>query len=223
LSGYTVETVTVRIGNDDYHLRRLSDRQQFHDPDGHAERAGIFSAAWPMFGMIWPVGLALADEMTRVEIGGRRILEVGCGLALSTLVLARRGADVTASDHHPLAEEFLRHNLALKALPAVPYQDAPWETSNDSLGWFDLIVGSDVLYEPNHAMLLAGFIERHAAPQSQLLIADAGRGYRGQFARRLAAQGFIRTELPCRVGGAEIESRGRILKFERGAVNAGGS
>jgi predicted nicotinamide N-methyase len=176
-----------------------------------------------MFGVIWPVGLALADEMTRVAIGGRRILEVGCGLALSTLVLARRGADITASDHHPLAEEFLRHNLALNALPAVPYQDAPWETSNDSLGWFDLIVGSDVLYEPNHAMLLAGFIERHAAPQSQLLIADAGRGYRGQFARRLAAQGFIRTELPCRVGGAEIESRGRILKFERGAVNAGGS
>lgn len=223
MSGYNVETVTVRIGNDDYRLRRLIDRQQFHDPDGHAERAGISSATWPMFGMIWPVGLALADEMSRVEIGGRRILEVGCGLALSTLVLARRDADVTASDHHPLAEEFLRHNLALNALPAVPYHHAPWEAEDTALGRFDLIVGSDVLYEPNHAMLLAGFIARHAAPRSQLLIADAGRGYRGQFARRLAAQGFSLTELPCRIDGVDAESRGRILKFERSTAIADGS
>jgi predicted nicotinamide N-methyase len=215
--GYNVETTTLRIGEDDYRIRTLSDRQQFYDPHGQAERAGISSATWPLFGMIWPVGIALADEMTRISIAGLRILEVGCGMALSSLVLSRRGADITASDHHPLAEEFLRHNAALNNLAPVRFCDAAWELPNESLGKFDLIIGSDVLYEPDHAALLAGFIERHTQALSVVFVADPGRGYRGQFSKRLAAQGYVRTELPCRAGGAEIQARGRILKFERSA------
>ena len=216
MSGYDVETTTLRIGDDDYRIRTLSDRQQYHDPDGHAERAGISSATWPLFGMIWPVGIALAEEMSTLPVEGLRILEVGCGMALSSLVLRKRGADITASDHHPLTEEFLRHNTALNQLPAIPYVDAPWSAVNTTLGRFDLIVGSDVLYEPDHAALLAGFIEHHANPIARVLIADPGRGYRGQFSKRMAAQGYARTELPCRAGGPDIQTRGRILNFARG-------
>src|SRR6187551_2670988 len=97
----------------------LSDRQQYYDPDGRAERAGISSATWPIFGMIWPVGIALAEELSRIDIENRRILEVGCGLALCSLVLKRRGADITASDHHPLAQEFLIHNAELNNLSSI--------------------------------------------------------------------------------------------------------
>ena len=215
MTGYTVETRCVRVGDCDYQIRMLSDRQQYHDPDGVAERAGISSATWPIFGMIWPVGIALAYELTTLEIANRRILEVGCGLALSSLVLKRRGADITASDHHPLAPEFLIHNAQLNGLPPVPYQDAAWDAFNPALTDFDLIIGSDVLYEPNHPQLLAGFLERHAKATSQIMIADAGRGYRGQFSKRMAALGYARTEIPCRAGGPDIERKGRILHFAR--------
>jgi predicted nicotinamide N-methyase len=215
LTGYSVETRSVRVGEVDYRIRMLSDRQQYYDPDGTAERAGISSATWPIFGMIWPVGIALAEELTRIEISGLRILEVGCGLALSSMVLKRRGADITATDHHPLAREFLDHNTQLNDLSPIDYVEAAWERPDCMLGRFDLIVGSDVLYEPSHAQLLAGFIEHHAKPCAQLLIADPGRGYRGQFGKRMAALGFERTELPCRAGGAQVERKGRILKFDR--------
>jgi predicted nicotinamide N-methyase len=215
LTGYSVETTSVRVAGIDYRIRMLSDRQQYYDPDGRAERAGISSATWPIFGMIWPVGIALAEELSRIDIENRRILEVGCGLALCSLVLKRRGADITASDHHPLAQEFLIHNAELNDLSSIAYVDAAWETNHPTLGQFDLIVGSDVLYEPNHAQLLQGFIERHAKPSAELMIADPGRGYRGQFTKRMALLGFERTELPCRTGGAEIELKGRILQFTR--------
>ncbi|HMN44539.1 MAG TPA: hypothetical protein PKE27_08205 [Povalibacter sp.] len=217
MSGYNTRIVTVHIGGEDYRLRILADRQQFHDPDGAAERAGISSATWPIFGMIWPVGLALAEELSRFPVDGLRILEMGCGMAISSLVLQRRGADVTASDNHPLAEEFLRHNTGLNGLPPVAYRHAPWGEPNESLGRFDLLIASDVLYEPDHAVLLAGFIERHAQPQCTVLIADPGRGYRGQLGKRLEAQGYARTELRCRTGGPEIEAKGRILQFTRPA------
>ena len=215
MTGYTTQIVSLQIGGEPYRLRVLADRQQFHDPDGQAERAGISSATWPIFGMIWPVGVALAEEMSRFPVEGLRVLEMGCGMAMSSLVLQRRGADITASDNHPLAGEFLRHNAELNALAPISYVDAPWSESNESPGRFDLMIGSDLLYEPDHAALLAGFIERHAKPQAQILIADPGRGYRGQFSKRMAVQGYTRTELPCRAGGPEVEAKGRILQFVR--------
>ena len=58
----------------------------------------------------------------------------------------------------------------------------------------------------------------HDAAVEEVLVADPGRGYRGQFSKRLVAEGFARTEMPCRAGGAEIESKGRILRFTRTAV-----
>jgi predicted nicotinamide N-methyase len=218
LPGYTVETRCVRVGDWDFQIRMLSDRQQFHDPDGVAERAGISSATWPIFGMIWPAGVALAYELMTIGIANLRILELGCGLALSSLVLKRRGADITASDHHPLAQEFLIHNTELNQLPPISYRDAAWEAFNPALMDFDLIIGSDLLYEPNHPKLLAGFLERHAKASAQIMIADAGRGYRGQFSKRMAALGYARTEMPCRAGGPEIERKGRILQFMRSAA-----
>jgi len=106
LPGYEVDIVTHRIGGSDFRIRALHNRQQYADPDGAAERAGVSPASWPLFGVVWPAGLALAEEMSRFPVTGKHILELGCGLGLASLVLARRGADITACDHHPLAGEW---------------------------------------------------------------------------------------------------------------------
>lgn len=216
MTGYSVETVTIRIAAHDYRIRTLSDRQQFSDPEGRAEQAGISSATWPLFGMVWPAGLALAEEMSHFPVEGLRILETGCGLALSSVVLQKRGADITPSDNHPLAEEFLRHNLQLNGLQPIRYQDAPWNALNPQLGEFDLIIGSDVLYERDHPAMLADFLARHAKPSARVLIADPGRGYRGQFSKRMLEQGYARSERLFRIDGREVEGKGRILDFSRG-------
>lgn len=217
MTGYNTEVVTIRVGEADYRLRKLTDRQQFFDPDGVAEHAGISSATWPLFGMIWPAGLALAEQMANVPIAGKRILEVGCGLALSSLVLQRRGADITASDNHPLAGEFLECNAQLNELPPVRYRHAPWQGADRDLGWFDLIIGGDVLYERDHADLLAGFLSRHARPVAQIVIADPGRGYRNRLARLLEVQGYARTEQAFFADAVELASKGRVMTFTRGA------
>ena len=215
MTGYETETVALCIGGHDYRIRMLKDRQQYSDPDGSAERAGISPATWPLFGTFWPAGLALAEAMTHFPVAGKRILEVGCGTGLSSLVLQRRGADIIASDHHPLAAEFLLRNAQLNALPPIRYHDAQWQGPNPALGEFDMIIGSDVLYERDHPALLAGFIECHAKPQACVVIAEPGRGYRGQFSTRMLAQGYTRSEQPFGGDGAANEPKGRILRFDR--------
>ena len=43
-------------------------------------------------------------------------------------------------------------------------------------------------------MLLAGFIGLHAAPGAEVWIVDPDRGNRADFNRRMAGQGFVRSE-----------------------------
>jgi len=216
MPGYTVATTSVRVGGADYLVRALSDKQQFSDAGGVAERAGISSATWPLFGVLWPAGLVLAEEMSRFPVAGKRVLEIGCGLGLSSLVLQRRGADITASDHHPLAEEFLSANAALNGLAKVPFRIAQWSGPNPDLGRFDLIIGGDVLYERDHVGLLAGFIALHAGAEAEILISDPGRNHANALSRALAAQGFECTQTRRAFEPGEAPPfRGRLLHYRR--------
>jgi predicted nicotinamide N-methyase len=194
----------------------LSDLQQFADPNQHAERVGISSAQWGLFGQVWPSGRVLAEAMSSHAIAGKRILEIGCGLGLASLVLQFRGADVVASDHHPLAEPFLAYNSALNGLPAVDYRELQWSVPNADLGRFDLIIGSDILYERDHASLLAALVARHALPDSEVLITDPGRGNSAPFTRAMAAQGYEVIEQRGPMGANDAPPfRGRLLSYRR--------
>lgn len=225
--GYLTHQATVAVrGADSLFIRSLIDRQQYADPDGLASAAGFSEANWPLFGVVWPSGRQLAAHMaSRQLVPGERILEVGCGLALASLVCHRRGIDVTASDAHPLTPGFLLDNLALNELPPMVYRHGDWaadrsQTLHDQhpvvRGRFDVIMGSDVLYERDEPGHLAGFIERHAKPCAEVLIVDPDRGNRPPFVRRMAAMGFALTE--SRLSTPEDDGRpykGRLLRFLR--------
>ncbi|MEO7200928.1 MAG: methyltransferase domain-containing protein [Dokdonella sp.] len=218
MPGYEIRHKVVRLGGHDYRIRALLDHQQFSDPDGHAKRLGISSAQWCLFGQVWPAGRLLAEAMTDFDVADKRILEIGCGLGLASLVLQRRLADVVASDIHPLAEPFLAYNAALNELPAVPYRQLSWNVPLTTLGRFDVIIGSDVLYERDHAPMLAALIEQHAEQHCEVLITDPGRGNSASFTRVMAAAGFDMTERRGRMDANDTPPyRGRLLHYHRDA------
>lgn len=218
MPGYTTRDHTVRVAGRDFTLRALSDRHQYSDPDGEAGRAGISSAGWCLFGQVWPAGVVLAQALSAMDLRGRRILEIGCGLGLSSLVLQHLGGDVTASDHHPLAGEFLRRNAGLNSLAPPNYVDLPWDAYRPELGDFDLIVGADVLYERGHAALVQGVVERHGRDAGQVLIADPGRGNSSALATGLRGLGYVLTEIRCAFAEGETAPfRGRLLSWRRAA------
>ena len=74
LTTVRVRYQTIEIGNTDIHLCTLRDNQQFSDPDDEALNLGICSASWPMFGVIWPSSLVLANHMLEYDIKDKRIL-----------------------------------------------------------------------------------------------------------------------------------------------------
>lgn len=215
--GYEVQLETLAIaGGGDLEIRSLLDRQQYWDPDGAAARAGISSASWSLFGQIWPSARLLANLMQSWNPAGRRILETGCGLGLASLVLHRRNCDITASDCHPLAETFLHDNQRRNALPFMKYLAASWSEVNPALGRFDLIIGSDILYERNHPRQLAKFMNCHARPSAEVIVIDPGRTHRRAFTDAMAQHGFDCA--PSRIEYQRIDAapfRGHLLHYRR--------
>lgn len=186
-----VRYLTVELGQDqDFHLCTLRDSQQFADDDGIAERLGISSATWPLFGVLWPAGILLAEIVVELAVGKRRILEVGCGMALASIVLQGRQANVTATDNHPEAARFLEDNSHLNQVAPVPFVRADWDGSGDALGRFDMIIGSDLLYDPHIVTPLVDFLLAHAARRCDILIVDPRRGLSGRFTRQMQGHGF---------------------------------
>lgn len=220
MSGYQTQISDYAFGDQHFRIRALSDLQQYADPDASAAEAGISSAQWSLFGHVWPAGLVLADAMQIHEVAGKRVLELGCGLGLASLVLSRRGAQVVASDHHPLAEVFLAYNAALNDLAAVPYRRMDWATGSAGMGRFDLIIGSDVLYERGPALALAALLPSLARPACEIVISDPARGHAGVFARDLAAHGFVLStpRLPSAPGH---KRQPQLLYYQRGVGGQG--
>lgn len=216
MPGYATRELPIEIAGHCWTIQALADRQQFADPHGLADAAGISSASWSLFGQVWPVGRLLAERMSLHVVGDKRILEIGCGLALSSLILQRRGADILASDHHPLALTFLRQNAALNGLGEPRYVDLPWASSRPALGRFDLIIGSDVLYERDHVVLLASLIRRHAKADAEIVLADPGRGHSGAFIKAMQRQGFlVEEQRPPAVPDDPAALRHRLLYCQR--------
>lgn len=208
--GYEVKQQVVSVGARDYEIESLLDRQQFFDPDGDALRRGIPEAAWSFFGTLWPAGIVLAEAMVDVDASDRRVLEVGCGLALAGIVAHGRDLDITVSDHHPLGERFLLRNLELNAMRPLPFLDISWSEPNPTLGRFDLVIGSDILYERGHPEQLATFLHAHTNPGADVMIVDPGRHRSGELSRRMAAQGF-----DCTPSTSASVDRCRVFRFRQ--------
>ncbi len=208
---------TIEFSGFDIHVRTLRDNQQFSDPKGIALKLGISSATWPLFGIIWDSGEVLAHLMVDYHVEGKRILEVGCGIGLASLVLNHRGADITATDYHPEAEFFMAENTMLNKDPEISFVRTAWNDEvSKALGLFDLIIGSDLLYEENHAKDLAAFINQHSQNNCSVVIVDPGRGQSLKFVRRMAGFGYSASDLQNNSISLELKQfKGKVLRFDR--------
>ena len=207
---------TIEFGNSDIHLRTLRDRQQYSDDDNVASKLGISSANWPLFGIIWDSSKVLANLMFDYKIKNKRILEIGCGMALSSLMLNQRNADITATDYHPEVESFLISNVMLNEGKEIPFIRTGWDDEDSGLGKFDVIIGSDLLYESEHVDLLSNFIHNHTKPRCEIIIVDPGRGNHARFSKKMVKLGYSHSQgKPEDVSYLTKPFKGQILKYQR--------
>ena len=193
MSKIRVRYQTYEFDATDIHIRSLRDKQEF-DYSSKATNLGVSEASWPLFGVVWPSGEVLAHLMFEFNIEGKRILELGCGLGLASLVLNNRFANITATDYNPDAQTFLEENVKLNKGDLIPFFRADWAKKNEKLGKYDLIIGSDLLYERNQINDLSSFINKHANDSCEVVIIDPGRGNYNKFTKEMTDNGYDFTD-----------------------------
>jgi predicted nicotinamide N-methyase len=134
----------------------------------------------PYWAELWPAALALAEALP--EVAGLRVVELGCGLGVPSLVAAAAGATVTAVDWADDAIGLLRRNAAANGLE-LRAERRDWREPWDER--FDLVIAADVLYELRNVEPVVARV-RELAPVA--LVGLAGRPFEDAFLRQVEAE-----------------------------------
>jgi predicted nicotinamide N-methyase len=127
----------------------------------------------PYWAELWPSGLALAAAVAELDLRGARTVELGCGLAVPSVVAALQGAEALATDWSLDALRFADRNAGLNGV-AVETVLCSWTAPRPLLerAPFDLVLAADVLYERRNAEPLLELLSRLGR---NVLLADPGR------------------------------------------------
>jgi predicted nicotinamide N-methyase len=158
-------------------LRLLQPEESAELPDSGAVEWAPLAPYWSV---LWRSGVALARELDGAALRGRRVVELGCGLAVPSIAAARAGATVLATDACPDALALVTRNAHANGV-RIETATVDWAEPDDLVGRapFDLVLAADVLYERAGVALLLSLLPRLAA---EVWLADPGR---------LAAEAFL--------------------------------
>jgi 2-polyprenyl-3-methyl-5-hydroxy-6-metoxy-1,4-benzoquinol methylase len=121
------------------------------------------------------------------------VLDLGCGLGLPGLAAAARGATVVFADREPAALEFARASAERNGFGDVGF--AAIDFTRSALGdEFDVILGAEVIYDPQSYQPLCDFLDRHLERRIErrgvIHLTDAFRSDAERFFTELRGRGF---------------------------------
>ena len=125
----------------------------------------------PYWAELWASGRALAESVVARSLRGASVLELGCGLALPSFAASLAGGRVTASDWSDDARRAVSANAARNGL-TVATLGLDWFSPPADLGYYDLVLAADVLYEDRN---VAALLDLLPAVGREVWLADPGR------------------------------------------------
>jgi len=140
--------------------------------------------------VLWRSGIALAREVAAADLSGRKVVELGCGLAAPSLAAARGGAIVTATDNDPEALALVARNAELNGAE-VETMAVDWSAGEAlvSRAPFDLVLAADVLYERGNVAPLLTLLPRLGG---EAWVGDPGRPAADAFLERARERWEVR-------------------------------
>jgi len=167
LSRFDVEVREQQVGQHAFRLLAVRDPDVLLNAVTPADFA--VDERLPYWAELWTSSIALAAHCgDHTALHGKRVLDLGCGLGLTGIAAARRGASVVFADYEEDAVRFARWNARMNLRAAdfarCAFRVADWREPG-ALESFDIVLGADIVYE-----------RRHFAPLLQSLHATVGDG-----------------------------------------------
>ncbi len=181
-------THTIELPSGELSLLQPADAAEI--PDDHQVEWAPLAPYWSV---LWRSGMALARELDDQALAGRRVVELGCGLALPSIAAARGGAKVIATDGDIDALGLVARNAELNGVE-LETAAVDWGDPDELIerGPFDLVLASDILYERAGVAFLLELLPR-LAPVAW--VADPGRPAAEAFFEQARARWSIETTI----------------------------
>jgi len=169
-------------------LLQPSDAAELPD-DGPVEWAPVV----PYWSVLWRSGVALGRDLAGSRLAGLRVVELGCGLGVPSLVAARARATVLATDGCTEALDLVERNARENGL-SVETARVDWGAADElaARGPFDLVLAADVLYERTSVAPLLSLLPRLGR---DVWLADPGRPAAGAFLEEARRQWSVTTSV----------------------------
>jgi predicted nicotinamide N-methyase len=139
----------------------------------------------PYWAEVWPSSIGLAEVLCRWNVNGKKMLELGCGVGLVGIAAVLEGAIVKMTDYEEDALTFSKINIQ-KNLKMTGYKKYPevalldWrKPSLDSK--FDMIVGSDLIYETRNHKPILELINKYLLDSGVAIMSDPNRSTLNSF------------------------------------------
>lgn len=154
--------------------------------------AGEGRTHFPFGLMLWESAVALSEALIASDPGalaGRAVLELGAGLGLAGVVAAGQGANVTQTDHDVAALDACARTARLNGIDGIKLAVGDWHDWRDDTR-YDLVIGADVVYEPESHAAVLSILDRNLKPEGRALLADPGRTRLDEFIARAERSGW---------------------------------
>ena len=169
------------------------------DPDGmlidacERQDAGEEGVIDPFWAATWRAASGLDHYLSRMDLKGMRVLELGCGTGHAGIAAALRGAQVTLTDgvENPL---MLVRMSTLAIQENCRVQRLRFGIDRIDEEPFPIILGSDVTYLRTLWPELEMCVQQHLAPGGVLLLSDPYRIIANEFREWIATRPWSYTE-----------------------------
>jgi predicted nicotinamide N-methyase len=181
-------TEVVVIAGRDLTIARPANAETLLDEDAFEHEEFM-----PYWAELWPSARALARRIGSRALRGARVLELGCGLGLPSIAAALAGGRVLATDWSPDAVAFTERNAAANGA-ALEAAVVSWSDADELVarGPWDLVIGSDLLYEPRNLALVLDVLHTVA---DHAIIADPGRPAAVEFEASAGSSWDVRADV----------------------------
>lgn len=189
-------TVDVTVRNVSVRFTRVSDPDRVLDDVCDLESKGVRGLHVPYWAAVWESAAGVVGHLLEhgrldgrpdgtldIESSERlNVLDLGCGMGLAGLLMATARPDCTVT-----LVDYEAHALLLAQINCHAMRDrtsvrlCDWQT-DDLAETFDLIVGSDVLYERDQWDFLDRFWKKHLRERGRLVLGEPMRPKADEFA-----------------------------------------
>jgi len=170
----------------------------------------------PYWAEIWPSAITLssfiADEL---PLKGMRVIEIGSGVGMASVVAAWKGASVLATDYSVEALRFVQYN-AIHNRVTLEIERLDWRMVKCS-EQFDLLFAADVLYERVNLLPIVTAIDKLLKPGGAAYLADPRRRLAEQFLELAAENYFTITPFQRKFTGGSKDVAVNIYRMTRQA------